>query len=158
MDVKIFDLTEETAAAAEELFIRYCRELELDEHMDARLNEQVLREKIFRGLFLQKWREGAVSVALTETAGALSGFAIYQIDSPASDWNRRAGWGFIREFWIDPACRGQGQGRALAEYAARQMFARTDRLYLTGDPDALGFWAACGFRETGEIDPNDNTA
>lgn len=156
MQVKIIELTEETKTAAEDLFIAYSHELGMDEQSDPRLTEKVLREKIFRGLFVKKWEEGALFITLAAVGGEPAGFAIYQIDAPESDWNKRPGWGFIREFYVSPRARRQGIGRALAEHAAKRLLEKTDRLYLTGDEDegALAFWKACGYRGTGEVNEN----
>ncbi len=83
----------------------------------------------------------------------LIGFCQYQTDSPESDWNLRPGWGFIREFYICPDRRGRGFGRTLAAAAVSRMGGLSSRpgIYLTAEPDAVGFWSRCGFYGTGVI-------
>ena len=39
------------------------------------------------------------------------GFSVYQIDTEKSDWCKRPGWGFIREFYVVPAYRKGGTGK-----------------------------------------------
>lgn len=94
-------------------------------------------------------------VAIASKNGAPIGFSIYQIDCPNSDWCKRPGWGFIREFFIRRDHRGRGYGTALAAFTEKQL--RTmgaDQLYLTSD-NAIGFWLRCGWSRTHEICSND---
>lgn len=82
------------------------------------------------------------------------GFSVYQIDAPESDWCKRPGWGFIREFYVIPAYRAQGTGAALAahtEQALRAMGA--SQLYLTAT-EAVPFWQRCGWQLTEELCSN----
>ncbi len=132
------------------LFFRYAREDLGDGH-----GEDILKNKIGDGVFLQNWERGINCIALAFVDSEPAGFAIYQVDSEESDWCKRPGWGFIREFCVVPPCRRKGVGRALAAYAEKALAPETDRFYLTAhDRNAAGFWTACGYRETGEIDKN----
>ena len=84
--------------------------------------------------------------------GAPVGFIAYQVDSPASDWCEREGWGMVRELYVVPARRRQGHGRALAAHAADVLTALgVPGLYLTGDDAAEAFWTALGYRPTAQI-------
>lgn len=156
MQIEICELTESLIKPVEDLFVAYSRELELDEHKDPRLTEAVLREKIFRGLFLEKWRQGIVNITISLADDDPIAFAIWQVDGPLSDWNKRPGWGFIREFYVDSHLRGQGVGAALLEEVLRRIFKKANHVYLTADESATGFWQACGFAETGEWEGNGN--
>lgn len=76
------------------------------------------------------------------------GFSVYQIDTPESDWCKRPGWGFIREYYVAPPYRKQGLGRQLAahtEQCLQQMGAK--QLYLTST-EAVPFWQRCGWTLT----------
>lgn len=135
---------EETFA---ELFVEYCREL------DDSLTESLVRRKILP-LFLDEWNRKILHIALVQDAQA-AGLSVFQIDTPESDWCKRPGWGCIREFYIRPAARHRGLGKALAEYSERCL--RTlgaSALYLTAD-DAVAFWERCGYAASGEICSND---
>ncbi len=121
---------------------------------DPRITDEVLREKIVP-LFIGVQERGAGSVALCYENGVCAGFVCFQVDSEQSDWCKRPGWGLIREFRIAPEFRRRGFGKALAEYAERELFRQTDRLYLTAfDEAAMRFWTACGYEKTGETASN----
>ncbi len=74
---------------------------------------------------------------------------------PAGGFNGVIHWGwlYLREFWIAPAWRGQGAGRALLEQA--ETLARAggcQGLYLdTFDLGAALFYERCGFTRCGAI-------
>jgi GNAT superfamily N-acetyltransferase len=63
-------------------------------------------------------------------------------------------WLYIGQFYIEPAGRGQGIGRALL--AEAEVFARENGcvgIYLdTFDADALAFYRKCGFEIAGRIE------
>lgn len=78
------------------------------------------------------------------------GFSVYQIDTEKSDWCKRPGWGFVREFYVIPECRKNGTGKVLAshtELQLRNMGAKA--LYLTST-DAVSFWEKCSWKLTEE--------
>ena len=134
-----------------EQFVRYAKE----DLQDTNLPEEILREKIAKGVFLKNQETGVSSIALGFCGEVPAGFAVYQVDSPEADWCKRPGWGLIREFCILPEFRGKGYGKALAGYAEQKLFEKTDCLYLTAhDERASAFWTACGFVDTGEDDSN----
>lgn len=136
----------------EDMFVRYARE-----DLEDTLPEEVLREKIARDVFLHNQETGVSSIAFVMAGDKVAGFAIYQVDSPESDWCKRPGWGLIREFCIVPEFRRRGYGKALANYATEKLLEKTDRLYLTAhDEAAICFWSACGYRDTGEDFTNGN--
>ncbi len=152
MHIEIKDYSPSMKELFLSLFFRYAREDLGDNH-----SEETLKNKIGDGIFLQNWERGINRIALAFVGSRPTGFAIYQVDSEESDWCKRPGWGFIREFCVSPPCRRRGIGRALVAYAEKALAPETDRLYLTAhDQDAAGFWRACGYRETGEIDKNGN--
>lgn len=132
-------------------FVRYAKE----DLQDTNLSEEILREKIAKGVFLKNQKTGVSSIAIVFCGEVPAGFAVYQVDSPEADWCKRPGWGLIREFCILPEFRRKGYGRKLASYAEQKLLERTDRLYLTAhDEEAGAFWTSCGFLDTSEDDPN----
>lgn len=98
---------------------------------------------------------GILRISLAVEEDTLIGFSVYQIDQPESDWYKRPGWGFIREFYIAPEFRCRNYGRQLAQHteqALREMGA--ENLYLTSG-DGIPFWQRCGWRLTEETCSND---
>ena len=94
---------------------------------------------------LSQWQDGILDILLLLEGTEPAGFAICQVDSPASDWCKREGWGFIREFYIAPPYRLTGKGRFLAGHTELLLKAKqTDQVYLTTD-GALDFWLHCGY-------------
>lgn len=115
---------------------------------------EVLRQKLCP-FILGQWEKGISQIRLAMEDNAVVGFSIYQIDRPESDWCKRPGWGFIREFYIRESCRHRGYGKRLALDSERLLIEMgAAQLYLTSD-DAIGFWEKCGYRSTGEICSNE---
>ncbi len=55
-------------------------------------------------------------------------------------------------FWVDPDWMGKGIGRAMLEHAATQSRERGCQLmHIDADPNAEGFYSACGARRVGEV-------
>ena len=69
------------------------------------------------------------------------------------DKTDRPGWGWILEFYIKPEYRRRGWGRYLYTESTRQFKERCNQ-WLTSNPEAIPFWKALGFHETGEIADN----
>lgn len=123
------------------------------ELLDKPLPQERLAE-IARGIWEQAGA-GILRLDLLEHGGEAAGFAIYQIDTPQSDWCERVGWGFIREVYVRPSARGRGLGRFWAQYLCAQLTSMGARgIYLTAD-DAQGFWQACGFELSTQTAHND---
>lgn len=86
-----------------------------------------------------------VSILIAFKENIPVGFAVYQVDTKDSDWCKRAGWGFIREFYIQKNLRRIGIGRFLATEVEQQLLSQNiKRIYLTTD-NALEFWLRCGY-------------
>jgi len=140
---EIVRFEESVRAAFDGLFVRYF----IDD-----LPEEVIRAKICPFLF-ESWKRGVMEIFLARGEDRHIGFGICQIDRPESDWCKRPGWGFIREFYVDPAFRRRGVGRALCariEDRLREMGAA--RAYLTSG-GAVPFWLALGYADSGERTP-----
>lgn len=115
--------------------------------------EEIIRGKL-ADLIDRQCASNIIQVDLVLEGSDCIGFSVYQIDTPESDWCKRPGWGFIREFYVIPAYRKQGTGAALAahtEQALRAMGA--SQLYLTAT-EAVPFWQRCGWHLTEELCSN----
>lgn len=79
--------------------------------------------------------------------GDAAGFLQFQLTA-FSNWFFEEPFGFIREFWVAPAYRGQGHGRALLRMA-EEYFAEHGacRSILTADPNAVNFYLARGYEK-----------
>lgn len=148
--MKIQSLTTNRKADFEALFLPYFQELEANEPQP--FSPQVITGKILP-FVLGQWEKGVIRIDLCMAKGAAVGFAIYQIDAPESDWCKRLGWGFIREFYVSPESRRKGCGSAMAAHAIAALADMgAAQIYLTSD-DAIAFWTSCGFAdETPEAD------
>lgn len=148
MHIQKYDVTMRPAFT--ELFVAYFANLSGDELCPP----DVIRGKLIGMIEVQSAR-GVISVDMAFIDGNPIGFSIYQIDTPDSDWCKRPGWGFLREFYIEPPHRNRGYGKALARHAVQCLQDRgAEAIYLTSDPEALGFWAKCGFSDSDEVNPN----
>jgi GNAT superfamily N-acetyltransferase len=115
--------------------------------------EEIIRGKLMDFIDSQS-ASGIIRIDLILENSICAGFTVYQIDTIESDWCKRPGWGFIREFYVIPACRNQGIGKNLAEHTARQLRNwGAEHLYLTST-EAASFWQACGWRLTEEVCSN----
>lgn len=137
-------LTLDRKADFEALFLPYFQELEANEPQP--LSPQVITGKILP-FVLSQWEKGIIRIDLCLAEDNAFGFAIYQIDAPESDWCKRPGWGFIREFYIRPENRRKGFGHAMAAHVAAALKDMgTAQVYLTSD-NAMAFWQRCGFTD-----------
>lgn len=130
-----------------DLMVHYMTEL------DCGIPEDIIRGKLSDFIDTQHG-SGILRIALAMEGNACMGFSVYQIDTPESDWCKRPGWGFIREFYVVPAFRSRGAGKILAGHTAmelRNMGAQ--HLYLTSD-NAVPFWQHCGWHLTEELCSN----
>ncbi len=115
--------------------------------------EDIIRNKLLDHI-LHYVENHIVYLAVAGTADNPIGFSIYQIDNPKSDWCKKPGWGFIREFYIRREYRGCGNGKLLAAYTEQQLrILGASQLYLTSD-DAVSFWTHCGWHNTHEMCSN----
>lgn len=101
--------------------------------------------KNWDGLFKEMNEEGNNhAYLLLDGDGETVGFIQFQMTS-FSNWFLEEPFGFIREFWIDPAYRRQGHGRALLRLAENYFMERgAYRAVLTAD-DAVAFYLANGY-------------
>ena len=147
--MNILDYNAALRSQFEELLITY---FTVDLNSD--IPEDIIRGKLM-DLISKQTEDGVIHVAIATENDSAIGFSIYQIDSAESDWCKRPGWGFIREFYVVTAYRHQGFGTALAAYSEEKLLQLgTRQIYLTSD-DAADFWLYCGHLKTEEICTND---
>ncbi len=97
---------------------------------------------------------GIIRVSIAFDSVTPAAFSVFQIDTPESDWCKRPGWGFIREYYVVPEYRKTGIGRNLAAYTEQELHNMgADQLYLTST-EAAPFWCKCGWRLTHELCSN----
>ncbi len=139
-------LTPERTADFAALFLPYF--LEITQNDPEPLPTPVITDRLLP-FVLGQWEKEIIRIDLCLAEDAPAGFVLYQIDAPESDWCKRPGWGFIREFYIVPQQRRKGCGRALVAHAVDALReAGAKRLYLTSD-SAAAFWMRCGFTDEG---------
>lgn len=120
--------------------------------VDSDIPEAILRERLLPHI-LSLHKKHTIYVDLLFADGKAFGFSIYQIDTPESDWCKRPGWGFIREFYILPQYRRQGFGKQLALHTEQRLKALGAKmLYLTSGSG--GFWTKCGWMKTDAVCSN----
>jgi len=137
-------LTLDRTADFEALFLPYFQELEANEPQP--LSPEIITKKLLP-FVLNQWEKGIIHIDLCLADDACTGFVIYQIDEPESDWCKRPGWGFIREFYIRPESRRKGLGHAMAAHVVAALKDMgTAQVYLTSD-NAVAFWQHCGFTD-----------
>lgn len=133
----------------EEMLVDY-----FSDDLQSGLPEAFIHGKLM-DLFTEQSAKGIIHIAIVEESGIPIGFAIYQIDTPESDWCKRPGWGFIREFFIRRTHRRRGCGTKLAAFVEQQLrCSGASQLYLTAD-DATEFWMSCGYCNTHDVCSND---
>ena len=99
------------------------------------------------GLFQEMNDEGTnLAYLLLDEDDAVHGFLQFQMTS-FSNWFFEEPFGFVREFWIDPAHRRQGYGRMLLRMAEAYFTEHGAlRSILTAD-DAEAFYLASGYEK-----------
>lgn len=122
--------------------------------LDSGIPEEIIRGKL-SDLIDRQCMDETIHVAVAVENDKPIGFSVYQIDTPESDWCKRPGWGFIREFYVIPERRRIGLGTTLAQYTEGSLHSLgATKLYLTAD-NAISFWQKCGWKLTDEICSNE---
>lgn len=117
----------------------------------AYFGELAISVKDWDGLFREMNEEGNnLAWLLLDESGGAMGFLQFQMTG-FSNWFFEEPFGFIREFWIDPACRRQGYGKALLSLAETYFVEHgACRAVLTAD-DAVDFYLANGYGKSAGI-------
>ena len=124
-----------------DMLVAYFDELQSD------IPEHIARGRLL-DLIHTLQKQSIVHIGLCMDKQEPIGFTIYQIDCPESDWCKRPGWGFIREFYISPEHRNKGYGRQLAAYSEAELQRLgAKQLYVTAE-NCIVFWERCGYVNT----------
>jgi ribosomal protein S18 acetylase RimI-like enzyme len=83
-------------------------------------------------------------VLVAESAGEAAGFAA--VRDAGDHWE-------LEHLWVEPACQGQGVGRALFARVTEEILRlRPMRLRIESDPHAVGFYERCGAHRVGTVE------
>jgi ribosomal protein S18 acetylase RimI-like enzyme len=140
-------LTQEHLGAMRQLLAEYLQEF------DPAADPEALWGDAFLTACLDGTRSGAIVAYVVMDAGNLAGFSVARLDR---HWYRGSiTVGMIEEFYIAPAFRAAGLGRALAAQTITSLYARgASSLMATvvqGNVAALGFWQRMGFSLEGFV-------
>lgn len=123
------------------LFTSYYAEIECEENVEHLLSEYVLPD----------YEAELLSIALAYD-GEPVGFVIYQVDEIDNEWCYKEGWGDVREIFVAKTQRGKGYGRALVEYAEKELISLgAEHCYALPLPEAEGFFEHCEYIDVDEL-------
>ena len=143
----IIEYTKSMKAPLADMMADYMAELDCD------VPPEIIRGKLSDFIDSQV-EKGIIRVCMAYAGDEPIAFSIFQIDTAESDWCKRPGWGFIREYYVVPGHRKSGVGRELAAYTEQELKNMgATQLYLTST-DAVPFWRKCGWRLTDELSSN----
>lgn len=141
--LKLYPLQDLSLTTFKTLFSRYYGELGCDDDCDHLLDEYVVPDYL----------AGLLSVDLLDDDGETVGFIIYQTDDITNEWNRKEGWGDIREIFLTCDARGKGYGKFMLYAAEMKLRERgAQKIYALPPESSLGFFRACGYADSGEYD------
>lgn len=121
--------------------------------LDCGIPEEIIRGKL-SDLIDSLCEKGIIRVSIAYEGRNPAAFSVFQIDREDSDWCKRPGWGFIREYYVVPEYRKQGTGRTLAQHTENELHRMgAENLYLTSD-GAVPFWQKCGWHLTDALCSN----
>ena len=104
-----------------------------------------LRDRFLRSIVDLQVEEERWLNLLRVDAGFI-GFVHMKVDT-----TDRPGWGWMMEFYIRPEHRRRGHGTRLYERSEEILVDRGIKdIWLTSNPEAIPFWRAVGYAETGE--------
>lgn len=139
--IKVAPLNDQTAPAFKRLFTEYYTELDCEDNIEHLLDEYILPDLL----------AGLIKIEIAHDGENFVGFVIYQIDDIDNEWNFKEGWGDVREIYISPSSRKQGLGKFLL-YTAEMKLKESgaDKAYCLPYEEAVPFFTACGYEQTGE--------
>ena len=130
-----------------EMMVSYMTEL------DCGIPEDIIRGKLSDHID-HLCEAGIIRVCMLFSGNDPAAFSVFQIDTLESDWCKRPGWGFIREYYVSPSHRKSGIGKMLADYTEQELRGMgAKNLYLTST-GAIPFWQKCGWHLTDELCSN----
>ena len=141
--IKVTPLNDTCKDEFARLFGLYYRELDCADDTAHLIDEYILPDLL----------AGLIKIDMLSEEGKYIGFVIYQKDDIDNDWNKKEGWGDIREIFIIPPLRRKGYGKFLlytAEYRLKESGA--DKAYCLPEERSVPFFTACGYEKTDEYD------
>lgn len=102
--------------------------------------------KDWEGLFREMNTDGRGNRAVLRMAGEDTVGFIQFCPMELESWFFTKKAGFVREFWVAPAYRGQGHGRALLQSAEAWLKGQGASLILLTTDTAPGFYEHLGYR------------
>lgn len=151
--IEIRSYSEENHKDFEKLFINYwLMDLKNDHTVD------VIKIKVINECIVPHLKKGATFADMIYENNKPVGFILYQVDKSISDWCKREGWGFIREFHIEKTHRKRGYGSMMVGHMESKLKEKNVKnIYLTTDNDvAKLFYKSCFYLDSGEIDDTNN--
>lgn len=139
----ISPLNDLTRKEFEKLFSLYYEELECDENVPHLLDEYIIPDLL----------AGLIKIDILKDGETFAGFVIYQKDDIDNDWNKKEGWGDIREIFVLPPLRRQGLGKFLL-YTAEMKLKESgiEKCYALPLENAEAFFKNCGYEKRNEFD------
>ena len=149
-----YSVTEENKQIFHKLMSAYSKELDL--HQNRTTDEKILAR--WTNSIIAKQYEKGMCLKLCYDGGNLIGFLYGKIDMPDDRGFKKVGYGYVVEFYVQPQYRRNGYGKEMYSFLEKYF---TDKnvhnIYLTADPvTGKPFWEALGFKENGEISPENN--
>ncbi len=139
--LKCYALTDKKQKEFYALFGDYYAELGCDEDTEHLLDEYVVADL----------KAGLLSVYLLDEGEKTVGFVIFQTDRAENEWCKKAGWGDVRELYVEPSSRGKGLGKFMlltAEMFLRESGAKD--CYCLPAEGTEAFFLSCGYAESEE--------
>lgn len=125
----------------EELFCSYYEELECEDDPCHLFDEYVLPDL----------KDNLFSVAVACEGEKLTGFVIYQIDTPENEWCFKQGDGDIREIYVIPSHRKNGIGKNLLTFAENELTQNGIKTaYVLPTEESESFFTCCGYCDNGD--------
>ena len=137
----VYPLKDTDKTAFEKLFKEYYSELECADDTKHLIDEYIIPDML----------AGLLHIDLISDDNEVCGFVIYQIDDIVNEWNLKEGWGDIREIYISPSRRRQGNGKFLLYTAEMKLKeAGAESAYCLPYEKAVPFFTACGYADSNE--------
>ncbi len=152
-DLILTDISDDNSGIFHTFMREYAREL--DEHQHRTTAPDIL-SRWTDSIIIRSRGEHTRLLKLCCVGDEAIGFLYAKLDLPDDRGCKRVGQGCILEFYVAPAHRRKGYGRAMFREIER-FFAGLGaaKMYLTADPvTGKPFWSAMGFIGTGEHSPD----
>lgn len=127
--------------------MRYRQATTADSRLLAEMNGRLIRDSAHRNRMppaelharMQRWLAGEYRAVIFEDDAGPAGYALFRYEPD---------WVYLRQFFVEPARRRQGIGRAAIERLRDQFWQDSPRLridVLVGNAAGIAFWRSTGF-------------